>query len=108
MGTPAGGSIHSSKRRSVAEEVNTSFNLRAFRQSAIVFGLLGVLVLLGPQPNRAAQSSAIENRILQPPRAGLLAVHFPSVETLQPEVREHLSSLERTLTATVKNSPATD
>ena len=46
--------------------------------------------------------------MLQPPRAGLLAVHFPSVETLEPEVREQLSSLPRTLTTLAKNSAATD
>jgi tetratricopeptide (TPR) repeat protein len=73
-----------------------------------VFGLLVVLVLLGPQPKAEGQSSAIESRILQPPRAGLLAVHLPDVETLEPDVREQLSSLHRMLTTLAKDSEATD
>jgi len=53
-----------------------------------------------------AQASSDDSNILQPPRKDLVAVHWPDLTNLEADVREQLTSLQSSLSATVKN-PAT-
>lgn len=55
-------------------------------------GLMVVLLVLSTQ---AAVGQTPER--LQPPRQNLVALHFPDLNPLEPDVRDHLSSLQTTL-----------
>ena len=55
-----------------------------------------------------AQTSPNDNQILQPARKDLVAVHWPDLLKLEPDVREQLTSLQNSLSATVKNPATSD
>jgi tetratricopeptide (TPR) repeat protein len=50
-----------------------------------------------------SQTSSSDNSILQTPRKDLVPVHWPDLTKLEADVREQLTSLQNSLSATVKN-----
>ncbi len=86
--------------------------MKAFEAIKITTGHLGHLLLLalclilsGATASQAqAQKSSPGERVLQPPKSGLLPVHRPDLESLETSVREQLEEIETSLAALVKDS----
>lgn len=55
-----------------------------------------------------AQNASQNENVLQPPKSGLVAVRFPDLSNLEPDVREQLISLQNSLTGVVKNTITPD
>jgi len=62
-----------------------------------------VLIIFALVANAYSQEPTSNNNLLLPPKANLVAVHLPDLTTLEPEVREHLKSLQNSLAATLKD-----
>ena len=56
----------------------------------------------------AAQTRSENRALLPPPKPTLIAIHFPDLTPLEPEVREQIKAQQTVLTAAVKNSSSTD
>lgn len=69
------------------------------RTASIIFSVLLLIGSVGAQ---------IPEEILQPPKPGLLAVHYPVSDKLEAEVRDHLSALQTSLVALSQDSGTTD
>ena len=54
-----------------------------------------------------AQATA-DSRVLQPPRKGLVAVHWPDLTTVEESVREQIQKLQTSLAATARDSSSSD
>lgn len=55
-----------------------------------------------------AVQTAADSSVLQPPRKGLVAVHWPDLSKLEESVREHVITLQAELTATAKDPKVSD
>ena len=56
----------------------------------------------------SAQTDTHASTSLLPPRPTLVAVHFPDLNQLEREVRDHLNSLQESTAAVIKDSGSTD
>jgi len=74
---------------------------RGCRRWALFIALLSIFSSARPQGTAQVGES------LPPPRPNLVAVHWPDLTQLEPEVREQLESLRAALTATAKTPDAT-
>jgi tetratricopeptide (TPR) repeat protein len=74
------------------------------QQLVLVLAFVGMLVIRGDSlPAGPAQSD-----VLPPPRSGLMPVHQPKLDELEPSVREQLISFQNSLAAQTKDPAATD
>ena len=55
-----------------------------------------------------AAQTTLDNGVLQPPRPGLVALHWPDLTNLEESVREQLTMAQASLTATVKDAVISD
>src|ERR671915_537400 len=71
---------------------------RAFGANVVRFFLILVMIpaLRADVP---AQSVSQNNNVLPPPKSNLVAVHWPDLSKLEPDVREQLLSLQNSLAA---------
>jgi tetratricopeptide (TPR) repeat protein len=70
---------------------------------------LSLLIIFACGPEARSQNTAPGNNLLSPPSSNLVAVHWPDLTQLEPEVREQLASSQNGLATAVKNpanSPA--
>jgi tetratricopeptide (TPR) repeat protein len=65
---------------------------------------LALLIILSPVPQAHPQGTAQVSELLPPPRPNLVAVHWPDLTQLEPEVREQLES-HRAALATMAKTP---
>jgi tetratricopeptide (TPR) repeat protein len=70
-------------------------------QPAIPLLTLGLILLLVPGPLHRGQAQSAQAR-------GLPPIHWPDVSKLEPEVRDQLTGLEKSLTAAINKPDATD
>lgn len=69
------------------------------RTAFIIFFVLLLIVSVGAQS---------PEETLQPPKPGLIAIHFPVSDKFESEVRDHLSALQNSLVALSQDSGMTD
>src|SRR5215510_4573934 len=67
-----------------------------------------VLCILSLVSDVHAQVTVKASDFLPPPKANLLALHWPDLATLEPEVREQLNSLQTALAITAKDPNTSD
>src|SRR2546423_1342475 len=82
-----------------------SMTARGWQQLALFLALIGGFVV---RAEPAAFGGAQGGSILPPPRSGLIPIHQPALEELEPTVREQLISLQNLLTTQAKDSSTTD
>ena len=81
-----------------------SIGTRIFR----LWKVCSVLSILSLAPEAYPQVNVKTNDLLPPPKANLLALHWPDLTGLEPEVREQLKSLQSALETSAKNPNITD
>src|SRR5262249_16794767 len=77
---------------------------RIFRSSRVCL----VLSILSLAPEAYPQVNVKTNDFLPPPKANLLALHWPDLTGLEPEVREQLKSLQTALENSAKDPNITE
>src|SRR5437899_6042605 len=76
-----------------------------WRKMALCFAL----ALVGALAADVRSPSLAQNgNILPPPKSNLVPVHWPDLTNLEPDVREQLTSLQNSLSVTVKNPRTSD
>jgi tetratricopeptide (TPR) repeat protein len=78
-------------------------HLRKHLESCLI--LVMILALFADVP---AQNVLQNNKVLPPPKSNLVAVHWPDLSKLEPDVREQLLSLQNSLATVVKNTATPD
>ena len=66
------------------------------------------LVVFAASAEARSQSIPQNDNVLPPPKTELVAVHWPDLSKLEPDVREQLLSLQNSLASVVKNTASPD
>src|SRR5215218_10972885 len=94
-------SLHHSQTRNSVEEIVERNIISWLNISLILTCAVWVSVC-------SAQTGTKGSTSLLPPRPTLIAVHFPDLSQLEPEVRDHLNSLQESTAAVIKDSGSTN
>ena len=78
---------------------------RGWQQLALLLALIGAFVV---RAEPAALAGAQSGGVLPAPRSGLMPVHQPALEELEPTVRDQLISFQNSLATTAKDSSTAD
>ena len=82
--------------------MSVEFQKRRFWRFGICLTVLGVWGLVH------SQTRVRDNDLLPPPKATLVAIHWPDLTALENEVRDQIKSQQSILAAAVKNSTSTE